>query len=127
MSKEVLKAVNKAMADIGLNYAYQEWTDDPAYPYFIGEYQEFEPMNEDGMQETSFILTGFTRGNHGELETAREKIEKKFNPITGYRVSTDQGSVVAIFYASTLTNIPTGDAELKKLQVNLTIKEWKVI
>lgn len=127
MSKAVLKAVSDGMAAIGMNYEYREWTDDPVYPYFVGEYQEFEPMNEDGMQETSFLLTGFTRGSYLELEEAKEKIEKKFNPITGYKVSTDQGSVEAIFYASTLTNIPTGDAELKTLQINLLVKEWKVI
>ena len=126
MSKAVLKAVSDGMAAIGMNYEYQEWTDDPVYPYFVGECQEFEPMNEDGMQETSFILTGFTRGSHLELETAREKIEKQFDPITGNRVIAEN-SVVAIFYANALSNIPTGDAELKKIQVNLTIKEWKVI
>lgn len=126
MSKAVLNAVKKGMAAIGLNYEYQEWTADPVYPYFTGEYQEFEPLNEDGMQETSFILTGFTRGSYSDLEAAREKIEKKFNPISGYKVSTDD-SVVAIFYALALSNVPTGDAELKKIQINLTIKEWKVI
>lgn len=126
MSKAVLNAVKQGMAAISLNYEYQEWTADPVYPYFTGEYQEFEPLNEDGMQETSFILTGFTRGSHSDLEAAREKIEKKFDPISGYKVSTD-GSVVAIFYALALSNIPTGDAELKKIQINLTIKEWKVI
>lgn len=126
MSKAVLNAVKHAMAAVGLNYEYQEWTSDPVYPYFTGEYQEFESLNEDGMQETSFILTGFTRGSYSDLETAREKIEKKFNPISGYKVSTDD-SVVAIFYALALSNVPTGDAELKKIQINLTIKEWKVI
>lgn len=126
MSKAVLKAVSDGMAAIGMNYEYQEWTADPVYPYFTGEYQEFEPLNEDGMQETSFILTGFTRGSYSDLEAAREKIEKKFNPILGYKVSTDD-SVVAIFYALALSNVPTGDAELKKMQINLTIKEWKVI
>ena len=126
MSKAVLKAVSDGMAAIGMNYEYQEWTDDPIYPYFTGEYQEFEPLNEDGMQETSFVLTGFTRGSYSDLEAAKEKIKKKFDPISGYKVSTD-GSVVAIFYALALSNIPTGDAELKKIQINLTIKEWKVI
>lgn len=126
MSKAVLKVVSEGMAAIRLNYQFQEWASVPAYPYFIGEYQEFEPPNEDGMQETSFILTGFTRGSRLELETAREKIEKKFNPIAGYRAATGQGSVAAVFYASAFP-VQTGDAELKKLQINLLIKEWKVI
>ena len=127
MSKEALKAVSQGMASIGLNYELQQWTAEPAYPYFVGEYQEVVSFTEDGLQETSFILTGFTRGKYLDLETAKEKIEKKFHPIDGYRAITDTGSAIAIFYASSLANIPTGDAELKKIQINLTIKEWKVV
>ena len=127
MSKAVLNAVDNAMTEIGVNYQYQEWSGDIAYPYFVGEYQEIEPPNEDGMQEVSFVLTGFTRDSFLDLEAAKEKIEKKFNPVTGYRAIADNKSVITIFYASALANIPTGDAELKKLQINLTIKEWKVV
>ena len=41
-------------------------------------------------------------------------------------VTTDSGSVVAIFYANTFGDLPTGDAELEKIEINLTIKEWSV-
>ena len=36
----VLEAVSAGMAAIGVNYAFMEWKDAPAYPYFVGEYQE---------------------------------------------------------------------------------------
>ncbi len=121
----VLKAVSDGMAVLGLNYAFMEWKGKPAYPYFVGEYQETESVTEDGLKEATVILTGFTRQSWLELETAKEKIEKYFNRISGNIVTAD-GSAVAIFYAAALV-IPTGDAELKKMQINLTVKEWKVI
>lgn len=126
MSMNILKAVSDGMAAAGLSYEFGEWTSDVVYPYWTGEYQEAEPFSEDGMNEATFILTGWTRGEYIELEQDKEKIIKQFHQIDGYVVTADDGSVVAIFYASAIGGIPTGDAELKKIQVNLTVKEWKV-
>ena len=127
MSVNVLSAVNKGMKDAGLNYHFGEWKGDIPDKYWTGEYQELDPFNEDGMHETSFILTGFTRGSRLELEREKDKIKKIFPQCGGYKAIADDGSAVAIFYAGCLANVPTGDAELKKIEVNLTIKEWKVI
>lgn len=77
MSEEALKIISDAMSEIGLNYQFMEWNSKPAYPYFTGEYQETEPMNEDGMQETTFILTGHSRGASSArlvLEEAKKKM-----------------------------------------------------
>lgn len=126
MSVNVLKAVGQGMTDAGLNYEFGEWTSDPVYPYWTGEYQETEPLYEDGEQESLFILTGWTRGKYIDLEKEKEKIKKQFPMIEGKTVIADDGSAVTIFYASAIGGIPTGDAELKKIQVNLTVKEWSV-
>jgi hypothetical protein len=124
MSKQVLKIISDAMNSLGLEYDFGTYKKKPVvYPYFVGEYQETEPMTEDGLQETAFLLSGFHRGEWRTLEEAREKIEKHFG-YGGKTVITDH-SVVAVFYAGTLI-VPTGDAELIKIQVNLNIKEWKV-
>jgi hypothetical protein len=74
-----------------------------------------------------FILNGFARGitAHADLEEAKNKIKKHFPSIGGRLAITDE-SRVAIFYANTLGNLPTGDAELKRIQINLKIKEWSV-
>ena len=120
----MLKEINDGMEALGLNYAYLEWNDAPKYPYFVGEYNEFESTSEDGLKESTFILTGFDRGSNSALESARQKIEKYFNRTAGKVVITNN-SAVAIFYANAFP-VRTEDAELKKIQINLTIKEWKV-
>lgn len=122
----VLNIINSAMAEMGLNYAFIEWKGEPAYPQFVGEYQETPSTTEDGLQESSFTLTGVTRGSWLELEQAKAKIEKYFNRVSGKTVIADDGSAVAVFYAQSLV-VPTGDAELKRIEINLDVKEWKVI
>lgn len=126
MSKEILKIISDAMASFGLEYGFAEYAGDPVvYPYFVGEYTETEGFTEDGLQESTFLLTGFSRETWFELEEAKEKIENYFNRVSGYTAITDSGSGVAVFYANSLI-VPTGDAELKSIQINLSVKEWKV-
>lgn len=126
MSKQALKIVSDAMATMGLEYEFGEYTKKPVrYPYFVGEYTEAESLTEDGLQESTVLLTGFSRGSWLTLEDAKAKVESYFNRVSGNVVMADDGSAVAIFYAQSLI-IPTGDAELKKIQVNLSVKEWSV-
>ena len=126
MSKNLLKVVSDGMTELGLEYEFGEYTKEPiAYPYFVGEYTETEPMTEDGLQETTFMLSGFSRGTWLTLENAKAKIENYFNKVYGKTVMVDDGSAVAVFYGNSLI-VPTGDEELKKIQINLQCKEWKV-
>ena len=76
---------------------------------------------EDGSQGTTFILNGWTRGNPILFEQDKETIER-FLPQS--RMNQD-GSCVAVFYSNAFS-VPTGDGTLKRIQINLTIKEWKV-
>ena len=119
-----LKIINEAMTKLGLNYEFMEWSKELIYPYFVGEYQETESTTEDGLQESTFILSGFTRGTWLDLETAKATIENYFNKISG-KIVTEEGYAVAIFYANS-TPVQTGDAELKRIDIYLTVKEWKV-
>ena len=129
MSKKTLKIISDAMKELGLKYGFMEYKvgkdEEPPETYFVGEYQELEPTTEDGLQESTFLLTGFSRGTWLALEDAKEAISNYFNQICGKVVIAEEGSAVAIFYANSLV-VPTGDAELKKIQINLDIKEWKV-
>lgn len=126
MSKQVLKVISSGMKDMGLEYGFGIYSKKPVvYPYFVGEYTENEAITEDGLQGSKFLLTGFHRGTWLELEDAKERIENYFNQVSGKTVITDNGSAVAVFYGNTMI-VPTGDAELKSIQVNLIIKEWKV-
>ena len=126
MSKRILKVVSEAMTALNLEYGFGVYAGDPVvYPYFVGEYTEEEAMNEDGMQETTFLLNGFSRYSWLTLENAKERIENYFHKVSGKTVMADDGSAVAVFYANSLI-VPTGDAELKRIQINLHCKEWSV-
>lgn len=129
MMIEVLMVVQNAMNALGIEYAFAEYAGNTegkiVYPYFVGEYTESEPLTEDGLHEATFMLTGFSRDSWLTLEEAKERIERHFNMSSGKTYITARGTGIAISYAGSMI-VPTGDAELKKIQINLDIKEWKV-
>lgn len=129
MKKETLKAISDAMEEIGLNYEFMEWTGEISYPYFTGEYTETELISESGEQEAVFILDGFARDGSDsmaylELEDAKAKIADCFPRINGRMVATQTG-MAAIFYTNSFP-VQMEDAALKRIQINLTVKEWSV-
>lgn len=126
MTIETLGIINNGMTELGLEYEFGTYDKTPVvYPYWVGEYQEFETITEDGLQESTIILNGFSRGSWLDLERDKEKIENYFNRISGKTVITSSGSGVAVSFSDALI-VPTGDAELKRMQINLNVKEWKV-
>ena len=108
---------------LNIPYEFGEWTSDVQYPYFVGELTETETATEDGMEAPYMLLTGFHRGNFNELEEIKEKIKKHFHPVHGKRAAFE-GGTIAVFYGGAFY-IPTGEADLKKLQITLNIKTWK--
>ena len=124
MTSEPLKLISDGMEALGLNYAFERWKDEPKYPYFTGEYQETQAASEDGMQECDFILTGWHRGEIAALEEAKEKIENYFYR-DGRTAIASNGNAVVVSYSNSFV-IPSGDAELKKIEIHLSVKEWKV-
>lgn len=123
-----LNIISNAMESLGLNYAFGDYkTEKGQYPpiYYVGEYQEIPSTKETGEQESQFILTGTTRGTWLALEETKETIRSYFNKVSGKTVIVEDGSAVAIFYANSFV-VPTGDAELKRIQINLEVKEWSV-
>lgn len=127
MTAAVLKFISDAMASANIPYEFMEYISavDAIPVYWVGEYTEEPPLNEDGMQETQFILTGTGKGSWSELEKQKEKIKKLFPANGGRRAILDDKSGVAVFYGNAFP-VPTGDGFMKRLQINLTVKEWKV-
>ena len=120
---DVLGIINKELNSISVPYEYMRWTSDVQDLYFVGEYSEVPIDTEDGAEETSFILTGFTRNKWLELEQHKNNIKSHFNPVSGFRTTADCGAV-AIFYENSFP-VPTDEADLKRIQINLKIKQWK--
>lgn len=129
MTSKPLQIIADAMDALGIEYGFGVYRGNAAgkivYPYFVGEYTETPPLYENGLQESTVMLTGFHRGTWEQLEAAKAKIENYFNKISGKTVMADDGSAVIVFYDNALV-IPKEDAELKSIQINLSVQEWSV-
>lgn len=126
MTRNALKIISNAMEALGLEYGFIRYNKKPVvYPYWVGEYQELAPTSENGHSTSTLLLTGNHRGSWEELETQKASIENFFNKVSGKTVMAEDGSAVAIFYANSLI-LPTMDAELKRIQINLDVHEWSV-
>ena len=97
MTGETLSYINSVLTDeLEIPYAFMEWQDDPPEAYFVGEYSEGDTPEEDGCQEITFIIDGFTRGSWFSLEKYKQKIEQNIER-TAILAS---GAGVAVFYGN---------------------------
>lgn len=120
---EKLKFINEQLKALNIPYEFGEWTSDVQYPYFVGEITEDAPETEDGAETSTFILTGTHKGSYLDLIKIKEKVKKHFDAIYGLRDRTEAGSI-SIFWDGAFF-VPTNVADLKRIQINLRIKEWK--
>lgn len=120
---EKLKFIKEQMAKIGIPYEFGEWSSTIKHPYYVGETTEDPITTEDGLEESTFIVTGFHRGKRIDLEKDKKKIKEHFDPICGLVGETEKGAII-VFYDGAFY-IPSGEASLLKIQINLKIKEWK--
>lgn len=118
-----LKFISAQMESIGIPYEFPEWTSDVTYPYFVGEITEDPVETEDGEEQSTLLLTGFNRGNMIDLIKSKDKIKSHFPPVYGLRGQTDSGAIAVFFDGS--FPVPSGEAELYKIQINLKIIEMK--
>lgn len=121
MSIDALKWINDLISGLGIDYEYGIWNTQPVpFPYFVGEKDEAPPESEDGLQESTFMITG-TGPSLLELEQAKNKIMQ----LNGKRAILDNGSGVALFYDGSYA-VPIDEPDMKRIQINLMIKEWRV-
>ena len=124
MTKEILKYMNLRLKKI-LPYQYYEWKTAVEYPYWIGEYSEVESDSEDGFGEDVLMVTGTTTGSVIELEDGKEVLQRAFPKISGHHAVLESGTNIIVYY-DTSTSVPTDNNDIKRIQVNLKIKSWKV-
>lgn len=122
MTTEGLNFISSILKPL-INYHFLYYkTDKVEYPYWVGEYLESEYSAEANYQETTFILTGVTRGSYLELEKQKEIIKKA---LKDKRAILPSGTGIAVHYDYSMP-IRVDDIELQKIQINLTIQEWEV-
>lgn len=124
MTTEALAFIDDELNKIGINYEFAMWKTSIPKTFWIGEFIGIGTVNEDGMDESSFILTGTTSGDWLDLIDDDEKIQNLFPAIGGKIAPLDNGSTIAIFYENSF-DIPTETMDLKRIQINLRVKEWR--
>lgn len=127
MTQQTLKFINDRLEAAGLNYHFARYNygdGSPVYPYCVGSYSENNAETEDGLQETDFTVNVWTRGEWLELEQVKARIKAIF-PVIGTTAILPDGFGVAVSYVRS-DPIPTGDDELKRIEITLSIKEWSV-
>nr|DAG62912.1 MAG TPA: hypothetical protein [Caudoviricetes sp.] len=115
--------IEQELRKISVPYEFGQWTKAVKYPYFVGELGQDNITAEDGVFETAFILNGWNRGKTLDLEVIKEKVIKHFNPIYGLRIPTETGALIITYESANY--IPQNDSDLKKIEINLKITEWK--
>ena len=122
MTTEGLNFISSILKPL-INYHFLYYkTDKVEYPYWVSEYLESEYSAETNYQETTFILTGVTRGSYLELEKQKEIIKKA---LKDKRAILPSGTGIAVYFDYSMP-IRVDDIELQKIQINLTIQEWEV-
>lgn len=121
MKAETLAYINKTLTESGIVYAFSRLNGEIPESYWIGEYTETESDNEDGMTESDFILTGTTDQSWIRLQNEKEFIERLLN---GKTLILESGMGITINYDRSLI-IPTETEELKRIQLNFSVKEWR--
>jgi hypothetical protein len=126
MTLQGLAFINQKLTEADIPYCFGVWSGDIVYPYFVGEYTETEPLYEDGETENTFMLTGTSRVSDAllDLEQFKKKIMEMF-PYEGLTERFPDGTAIAVMYSES-NYIPTGTDDLKRIQINLKIKEWRV-
>lgn len=124
MTTELLRYINLKLSEL-LPYEYYEWSKKVVYPYWIGEYSETSLTSEDGYREDTLMITGTTKGSVTDLEEGKEILKKAFPELSGYHAVLDSGTHILVFYDTAMI-VPTDGNDIKRLQVNLIIKSWKV-
>lgn len=121
---EGLTFINSELEKLNIPYEFGKWSTAIPDTFWIGSYTEIESLNEDGYEESTFILTGVTTKNKLSLLETKDKIKDKFNN-EGLTAILESGSGIAIFYANS-NPIPSIEENMERLEITLRIKEWRV-
>ena len=117
--KNVLTIINREINHMNIPYTFDSWDKELELPQFIGEISETPTLNEDGLSEYTFILTGYAVKNDNDyLFDVAEQLKKEYKP-------SKIVDKVVIMYDNT-TFIDTNNDDLKRIQITLKIKKWSV-
>lgn len=125
MTQEALTILRGAMEDMKLPYALGQYRAHPLpETYFVGQWADSESFTEDGREDSTMTLLGYSRAGLDALLAASKAIQARF-PDYGWTGLTSSGSGIAIAFAG-VTALTDIDGAARRISINLNIKEWRV-
>ena len=117
----ILEVLNREMDNLNINYSFMRYVCDiPKYPYFVGDYIENDFSPEDQLTSGEINIEGWSRNNVSELIAVKEILKRKFDEYS----TVENGYAVMINYDNGMV-IDRGEADLFKIIIKLSFKEWK--
>lgn len=124
MTIEGLGFVNSLFESLGIPYEFMQWnSSNVPNTYWVGEYIENESVNEDGLEQASFILTGTTNQKFLELETVKQQLKDRIGN-EGMTAILESGSAIAVSLADS-QSLPSVENGVHRLQITLNVREWR--
>ena len=118
---EILKAIKNELKTLKIPYSFDNWGKDVELPYFVGELDEIQTLDEDGKREFLFTLTGEDVDTYTKLYKYTEILRKTYKQ--SKKVSLSNGTM-AISYNRTI-NVPVDSERVKRTQTEFTIYMWE--
>ena len=119
MELELLTAFKSELDSLSIESAFRLYAGD-IYPYMTYEYYETNVTHEDGGTTGELLCEIWTRNTFAELIDIKDRLKEHFK-----QKNIMVGNNVYHFDYVSSTPEDTGDAELKKVQVNIITKYWK--
>lgn len=118
---EVLKALKIELDNLEIPYCFDNWGKDVIIPYFVGELDEVNTVDEDGKREFIFTLTGEDIDSYTRLYQYTEVLKKTYKQ--SKKISLDSGNMVMIYNRT--INIPVDADRIKRTETEFTIYLWE--
>ena len=118
---EILKAIKNELKTLKIPYSFDNWGKEVELPYFVGELNEIQTLDEDGKREFLFTLTGEDVDTYTKLYKYTEILRKTYKQ--SKKVSLSNGAMV-ISYNRTI-NVPVDSERVKRTQTEFTIYMWE--
>lgn len=118
-----LTEFNSLINELDINYHYERNNStEIIYPYWVGEVLSTSQTYEDRSENITIKLVGTSQGSYTELLTEYDKIKNYFKQT---RKQHFDNGVVVFNLAGTNPHIPTGEADLKRVEINIDAILWE--
>lgn len=121
MMINVLAVLNEEMLSLGLDYEFEERTEENHYPYWIGTADVIDDQPEYGGCEGTITLYGFSMEERLKLLQEAESIQNHFENF----IVLKDGIAISIEFNSALNVSNDTEPRLKRIDITLEWKAWK--